>query len=56
MGHSVERLTEIKYPNVDLAFSIPVIREFISGKQKLRLKGVTLAESVIGQCQDTIVI
>ncbi len=37
MGHSIKRLTEIEYPDADLAFSILVIHEFMHGKQKFIL-------------------
>ena len=56
MGYSIECLDKVEYPDVELLFSILVIHEFVGGKEKLGLTGLTLAESVIGQCQDALVI
>ena len=56
VGHRIERLAEVEYPDVNLAFNIPVVHEFVGDDEKLGLTGVTLAKSVIGRCQDTLVI
>ncbi len=56
VGHSIEHLAEVEYPDVDLAFSIPVVHEFMGGDEKLGLTGVALVKSMIGRCQDALVI